>query len=294
MGFGLHDRRGRAADVTTSTAGPTPASLALLSGRSVVLRLVKAAMTSHDETPAVVRPPGGAVFATTAWSQVLKAGSVERPEGRVALAELCRAYWYPLFAYHRRRGAAREEAEDAVQAFFARLIEHNLVRLAVPERGRFRGFLIAAFRQFLAARHEREAAAKRRPAGGLVSIDTSDGEARFARELADRETPERLYERAWAMELIGRALDRLRAEYEGLHGADRFRVFDGVLTGQSDRSAREIGEALGMTEGAARVALHRLRKRYAALLREEVGATIGDDQDADDEIRLLLAVLRPS
>lgn len=233
-------------------------------------------------------------FATTAWSRVVRAGSGPRAESHVAIAELCASYWYPLYAYHRRRGARPEEAEDAVQAFFGRLLESNLLSYADPERGRFRGFLVASFRQFLAARHAYESAACRRPPQAIASIDTAEAEARYHRELADHETPERTYDRAWALALLQRTMDLLRDEYAADGRSERFEALRGTLTGQAAVSHRELATRLGTTEGAVRVAVHRLRQRYAELLREEVRATVDDGEDVDSEIRELLSALQPA
>jgi DNA-directed RNA polymerase specialized sigma24 family protein len=153
---------------------------------------------------------------------------------------LCRAYWYPLYAYHRRRGAAHAEAEDAVQGFFARLLEQNILRYADPTRGRFRTFLLTAFQQFLARQHEYATAAKRSPPGQLLSLDTGDGDARYERELATAE-PDAAFEYAWAVSVLNRAMDRLREEAEAAGKGDRFKAFHGMLTGQSDQTAREVG-----------------------------------------------------
>ena len=229
---------------------------------------------------------------TTRWSRVLRTGAGTQSENRLALEDICQTYWFPLFAYLRRRGVTREEAEDSVQAFFARLVERNLLGLADPNRGRFRGFLLASFRQFLLAKHSYDSTARRRPSGLLLSIDIVDADERYIREVADSETPESLYERACALSLIGRTLEQLRHEVEESIGFERFRAFQGTLTGQSSRSAREVGDTLGMTEGAVRVAIYRLRRRFAEILRAEVAATLGPGDNVDDEIQSLLTALR--
>jgi RNA polymerase sigma-70 factor (ECF subfamily) len=231
-------------------------------------------------------------FHTTAWSCVLSAASQNPAAARPALAELCRAYWFPLYAYLRRRGAAHAEAEDGVQAFFARLLEDNILRYADPGRGRFRGFLLAAFRQFLAAQHAHDHAAKRRPPHGFESIETADGELRYAASLVDQVTPDLAYDYTWAMAVVNRAMDLLRDECQHCGGAERFQAFHGLLTGQSDKTSRALGEELGMSEGAVRVAVHRLKRRYAELVRAEVAATLEDGGDVEDELRQLLTALK--
>ncbi len=233
-------------------------------------------------------------FATTAWSCVLRAAAPDPAAARPALGELCRAYWYPLYAFHRRRGAPAADAEDAVQGFFAWLIESQALAYVDRERGRFRGFLVAAFRQFLAKQHEYATAAKRSPAEAILSINAGEGEARYALEPVTQATPDQLFDYAWAVEVLGRAMDRLRAEQHAAGRGERFEAFRGMLTGQSELSAREAGEPLGMTEGAVRVAVLRLRERYRELLREEVGATLDEGEDVEAELRQLLTALRPT
>jgi DNA-directed RNA polymerase specialized sigma24 family protein len=231
-------------------------------------------------------------FATTAWSRVLRANAPDPAAARLALGDLCRAYWYPLYAFHRRRGASAADAEDSVQGFFTWLIESQALSYVDRERGRFRGFLVAAFRQFLAKQNEYATATKRCPAEPILSIDSAAGEARYALEPVTEATPDQLFEYAWAVAVLGRAMDRLRAEQVAAGRGDRFEAFQGMLTGQSDLSAREAGMTLGMTEGAVRVALLRLRERYRDLLREEVGATLDEGEDVESEMRQLLTALR--
>lgn len=237
------------------------------------------------------REPGNR-FATTMWSRVLAAASANDPAARPALADLCRAYWYPLYGYLRRQGLPHAEAEDTVQAFFARLLEGNVLRHADPARGRFRGFLLTALRQFRAGRHAYESAAKRRPPDPVVSIETEDGEARYARELTDHATPDRFYDYAWAMSVLNRSMERLRDEYRTHGAAERFEAFHGVLTGQTTREARELAKELGMTEGSVRVAVHRLKKRYGELLRSEVASTLDGESEVEEELRDLLGALQ--
>ncbi|MFO0935371.1 MAG: hypothetical protein U0798_02510 [Gemmataceae bacterium] len=241
--------------------------------------------------PAPSSEPSAHRFATTAWSIVVRASGSD-PAARPALEDLSRAYWYPLYAYHRRRGAAAAEAEDAVQSFFAHLLEKNIVRYADPNRGRFRGFLVTAFRQFLAKRNEYESAGKRRPAGIMFSIDAVAGEARYSAELSDTETPDRLFEYTWAVATLDRAMTRLRGEQETEGKADRFRALQGTLTGQATATHAELAAGLGMSEGAIRVQIHRLRQRFAQFVREEVAATLGEGESVDEELRTLLTALR--
>lgn len=227
-------------------------------------------------------------FATTAWSVVLRAGQ-DGPDAGRALADLCSAYWYPLYAWARRVGRASADAEDAVQSFFAGLLERNVVGHADPERGRFRNFLLAAFRQFLAREHRRESAQCR---GGGRVIVSLDGESRYAMEPTDSVTPEALYERAWALAVLRSALARLRAEYASAGKAELFDVLEGFLTDRSEADYASVATRLGMKAGAVRVAVHRLKGRFAEALRDEVGQTCDRPEDAEDELRALLVALQ--
>jgi RNA polymerase sigma-70 factor (ECF subfamily) len=234
--------------------------------------------------------PGAARFATTRWSLVVAAGSATSPESRDALATLCAACWYPLYAFARRGGAGPEEAEDLVQGFFALLLEKGWLRQADRDRGRFRTFLLAAFRHHAA--HERDRARARKRGGGVrpLSLDVSSAESRYRLEPADDRTPERLYERRWALDLLERALADLRADYAG----DRAPVYEALrphLVGGAAPGLAEVGATLGMTEGATKVALHRLRRRYRDVLRATIERTVADPAEVDDEIRHLLEAL---
>jgi RNA polymerase sigma factor (sigma-70 family) len=234
---------------------------------------------------------GAARFATTRWSLVVAAGATGgSPEAREALETLCGACWFPLYAFARRTGAAREEAEDLVQGFFALLLEKGWLRQADRERGRFRTFLLAAFRHHAAHERDRGRAQKRGGGARLLSLDFAAGETRYLSEPAVDETPERLYERRWALALLDRALEGLRASYAG----DRAAVFEALrphLTGGEPPSLAETGAAIGLSEGATKVALHRLRRRYRDVLRATIAETVADPGEVDDEIHHLLAAL---
>lgn len=237
-------------------------------------------------------PRLGTRFATTVWSRVLRAAASDDVTARPAMAELCQAYWYPLYAYARKRGGSPAEAEDSVQAFFAWLLEKNLLRRAEPERGRFRGFLVASFQQFLARQHAHDSAQKRRPTTPLTSINTSTGELRYDKELTDEVTPERLFEYTWALSVVQRVMDQLRAEAVAGGRVDRFDAFQGMMTDQGTTGARELGQSLGMSEGAVRVAVHRMKQRYGELLRQEIAVTLDEGEDVNEEIRYLMNALR--
>jgi len=211
---------------------------------------------------------------------------------RRALEELCRAYWFPLYAFARRRGSGPAEAEDATQGFFAHLLENDGLTSADRSRGRFRSFLLAAFTNFVADQRDKARAVKRGGGRRAVSLDAASAEARYAKALADTMTPERLFERSWALAVLNQVVQRLEQEYAARGKAAVFDALRHCLDGQSDeRSHGEIGSRLGMSEGAVRTQAHRLRRRYRELLRHEIGQTVADDGLVDEEIRHLLSCL---
>jgi RNA polymerase sigma-70 factor (ECF subfamily) len=231
-------------------------------------------------------------FPTTQWSRVLSAGDPDAPLARQSLAELCAAYWYPLYAFIRRRGHDPEQAKDLTQDFFARALEKGLLAEADPTRGRFRSFLRAVCAAFLANRRDWEHAQKRGGGRTALPIDAADAEGQYARELADGLTPERIFDRSWALTLLGRVLARLGREYDEAGKATTFEALRGALDGDEVAvSYAAVAARLGTTEGAARVAAHRLRRRYGELLRQEIAATLADPAQVDDEIRDLFASL---
>ena len=236
--------------------------------------------------------PSPAHFPTTRWSLVLQAGDPDAPLAKESLAELCSAYWYPLYAFIRRRGHGPEQARDLTQDFFARALEKGLIAEADPARGRFRSFLRTVCTHFLANRRDWDQARKRGGDRTVVTIDTVDAEGRYALELADGLTPERIFDRSWALTLLGRVLDKLGREYDEAGKAATFEALRGVLTGDPDiNSYAAVALHLGTSEGAARVAAHRLRRRYGELLRQEIAATLAEPAEVDDEIRDLFAAL---
>ena len=227
-------------------------------------------------------------FASTRWSLVAAAGQGTSPEAQEALAVLCRVYWYPLYAYARRRLANVEDAQDATQAFFARLLEKDYLQAADPERGKFRSFLLTAFKRFLTKERERDQAQKRGGRRHIVPLDFQTGERRYHLEPVDHATPETIFERRWALTLLEQALARLRQEFET---AGKQRVFDGLkatLTGDDVAEPyAEIAGRLEMSEPAVKVAVHRLRRRYQELLREEIAQTVATAEEIDEELRNL-------
>lgn len=236
---------------------------------------------------------GGGRFATTQWSLVLAAaGKRGSAAGDDALARLCTLYWYPVFAFVRRRGHAAPDAEDLTQGFFARLIEKGDLASADRARGRFRSFLLSACQHYLANEHERAWAQKRGGSRPPLSIDVVDAEQRYKRALAHEETPEVLYERQWCLTLLDGVLEYLKDEYAA---TGRGRLFDRLkafLTGDDHPGTyAEAGRELEMTEGAVRVAVHRLRTRYRETLRATVAATVATEGDVEDELEACLRAL---
>jgi len=231
-------------------------------------------------------------FQTTHWSLVLRAGHREDRDADAALAALCQRYWFPLYAYVRRRVADVHEAQDLTQAFFARLLEKQCLAVADPQRGKFRCFLLASLKHFLANEWKRGHARKR--GGGVrpLRLDLEVGESRVSLEPVDDVTPERLFERQWVLTLLDVVMRRLQDEYESSGKAKQFEQLKEALTSDRQRLPyAALAAELKMSEEAARQAASRLRKRYRELLREEVSQTLAEPEDVDDEIRSLFEVL---
>ncbi len=233
-------------------------------------------------------------FATTRWSLVLAAGGDPSAEAGRALAELCRDYWYPLYAYVRRRGYEAEDARDLTQAFFAKLLEKNGLTAADPARGRFRNFLLTSMKNFLVSEWRRQATLKRGGDVEIVSIDYEDAENRYRVEPAHPLTPEAIYERRWALALLERAVDDVRKRYAGRGQTELFDALKGYL-GHDPGGVpyRELSRRLNQSEPALRTALSRLRARWRARLRELVAETVQEGQTVDDELGHLLTALTP-
>ena len=231
-------------------------------------------------------------FATTHWSIVIAAGDSRREDAQDALAHLCEAYWYPLYAYVRRRGYSAADAQDSTQSFFARLLEKQTLGVADPERGKFRSFLLASLDHFLANERDRARAQKRGGGRPLLSLDLAAGESRVSLEPAHELTPERLYERQWALTMLELVVGRIEAEYQKAGKARQFELLRDALGGGRERLPYvEIAEELDMTVENARQAAHRMRKRYRALLRNEVARTVANPSDVDDELANLFEAL---
>ena len=241
--------------------------------------------TGHD-------PPGPRDFHTTQWSLVgaanLDAGSL----ARAALEQLCRAYWVPLYAFVRGRGHSATDAQDLTQAFFASILEKGGFAAAQRGRGRFRSYLLGAMKHFLANEWHKARTQKRGGDVELLEWDTLDPESRLAETAAPAEDPDLLFDRQWAMESTGAALKALREEMENAGQGERFDALKGCLAGQELASRDELAARLGLTENAVKVAIHRLRKRYRALLRAAIAETVSDEAELEEEMRYLVSVLR--
>jgi RNA polymerase sigma factor (sigma-70 family) len=230
------------------------------------------------------------IFATTHWTVVMTAGRGNSPEARVALEELCRTYWFPLYAYVRRQTSTREDAEDLTQAFFARFLEKNYLEKLTSQKGKFRAFLLAALKHFLANEWDRANRQKRGGGVAPLSLDWQDADARYQIEPVDTLSPDKLYDRTWAVTLLERVLARLRDENAADDKARLFQQLKGFLmVGAGAIPYGEAAARLNLTEGAVRVAVHRLRRRYRELLREEIGQTLSDAAQIEDEMKTLFS-----
>jgi RNA polymerase sigma-70 factor (ECF subfamily) len=223
-------------------------------------------------------------FPTTRLSLVLAAASSEQTRAQNAMAELCRIYWNPLCSYVRSQVHDRAAAEDLTQSFIARMIEKDALRHFSRERGRFRSFLLMSLKNFLA--NERDSAEAQKRGGGMTFLPLEQTDAQV------HETPDRLFERQWALEVLNRAVERVRAESTSAGRAGQFERLKVYLTGEGELARyRDLGEELGMTENAVKVMIHRLRQRFHQAIREEISMTVTDEAAIGEEIRYLIAVL---
>jgi RNA polymerase sigma-70 factor (ECF subfamily) len=235
---------------------------------------------------------GGDQFATTRWSIVLAAGRRSSSGSRRALASLCESYWQPLYAYVRRRVGDVAEAQDLTQAFFAELLEKNYVGSATPARGRFRAFLLTSFKHFLSKQWQKAKAQKRGGGRTGIPLDFESADARGGIEHRPGLTAEQLYDRQWAVALLDQVMKRLEAECAQSGKERQFEQIKGFLIGDhAGTTYAAVAGALNITEAAAKMAAHRLRRRYRDLLREEIAQTVAGPDDVDDEIRKLFATL---
>jgi RNA polymerase sigma-70 factor (ECF subfamily) len=236
---------------------------------------------SNDSQPAL--------FVTTRWTIIQAAGCEDSPVAARALEELCRTYWYPLYAFVRRQGFIKEDAEDLVQSFFLRILDKKYLQGVSSDKGKFRSFLLACLKHFLANEWDRAGRQKRGGRSPVLSLDWQDADTRYRLDPADHLSPDRLFDRAWAVMLLERVLARLRAENDTAGNLTVFECLKPFLTvGKSAIPYAEAAEALQVTEPAARVAVHRLRRRYRVLLRDEIAQTLCHPGQVEEEMRALL------
>ena len=242
---------------------------------------------AHSESEAY-----GAVFATTHWSVVLNAADQQSPQAGAALERLCRTYWYPLYAYLRRRGNGHEDAQDLTQGFLMQLLERKSFARVSPDRGRFRSFLLASLNYYLADQRDRTMAAKRGGGRADLSLDASAAVERYQLEPADDESPERVFERRWALTLLDQVLKRLEQEFEQ---AGKTGLFEGLqrflVAGRGEADYRGAATALGMSVEAVKKAAQRMRQRYYELFREEIAHTVANPGEVEDELRYLCEII---
>ncbi len=255
-------------------------------------------MASADDPDQTNAP---SAFPDTRWSLVVgvrdaRGHGGEGAEGALAdraLAELCRLYWFPLYVFVRRRGFAAHDAEDLTQGFLARLIERGDFGSADREKGKLRSYLLGALKNYLSERHKYDTAQKRGGGAQVISIDAAAAEERYALEPADERTPETLFEKRWALTVLENILERLRAEYAKRDRLPLFETLQPMLAwGGGDGDYGAAAAALGITENNVRVSLHRLRKRYGELMREEIAETVAEEGEVEGELQHLMAALR--
>jgi RNA polymerase sigma factor (sigma-70 family) len=244
-------------------------------------------------SPAIQSTNGGAVaFTTTHWSVVVEAQG-ESPAAQRALEILCRTYWRPLYGFARRQGLTREEAQDLIQDFFSRLLEHRNLETVRREKGRLRSYLLVSLKRFLASEQRRASGVKRYETGPHIPLDEVLESEAADFEFAEMLSADRLYERRWALAVLEQVLDRLETEYRAAGNAALFDRLKEFLIGEQGQPFQaEIAAQLGMTENAVKQAFHRFRQRYRVLLREEIAHTVIAPGDVEDELRHLVSVLR--
>jgi len=230
-------------------------------------------------------------FRTTHWSVVLAAAHTDSPQRQSALTSLCQSYWYPLYAFARRQGRNPQEAEDLTQEFFARLLVKNGLASVRPENGRFRSFLLASLKNFLANDWDRSHRIKRGGQYGIVSWDEQSAEKRYLVEPRHEATPEKLFEQSWALTVIESVLAQLRKEYTDAGKGFVFEAIQSYLEEEGAETYAEIAAKLNMTEGAVKMAVLRLRENFRHRLRAEIAQTVGSAGDIDEELRHLFACL---
>jgi len=244
-------------------------------------------MESHESAHSTGNP-GRAEFTQTRWSVVLLAGQPSAPDSFAALERLCRTYWYPVYAFVRRQGQTPEDAQDLTQEFFVRLLKRNFFALADPDKGRFRSFLLSALKFFLADQRDKAQAEKRGGGRTNVSLDDEGAEERYRQEPATDLTPERIFDRRWAVALLDQALRRLRAEFQTAGKQRQFDLLRPFLAEETGEGGYDpVAVELQTSPKTVAVAVFRLRGRYRELVREEVTATVAADTDVENELRAL-------
>jgi RNA polymerase sigma factor (sigma-70 family) len=234
----------------------------------------------------------GAQFSQTHWTMVLAARHWNSPEARDALAKLCQTYWYPLYAFTRRRGHSPHEAQDLTQDFFVHLLEHGALEQVDQQKGKFRSFLLAALTNFLNNQWAKENTLKRGGTQMVISLDEILAEERYRQEPANETGPEALFDRGWACTVAGQVMAKLKAEYAASDKGDVYTVLEHCLTGETDPGFYQKAAAkLGKNEGAVKVDLHRLRRRFGELLRNEIANTVSPEEEVDGEVRHLFAAI---
>lgn len=228
----------------------------------------------------------------TRWTVVLSARAADSREAAAALEILCRTYWQPLYAFARRQGRQPADAQDATQEFFSRLLAKDYLRTVAPEKGRFRSFLLVAFKRFLLNERERSQAQKRGGGQPEIALDATSAEERYLIEPVDDASADKIFERRWALTLLDRAMARLREEFVAEDREKDFERLKVVLTApKGEASYDELARELSLTPGAARVAAHRLRRRFREVFHDEIAHTVADATEIEDEVRYLFGVL---
>ncbi len=249
-------------------------------------------MASSGVTPDPLLPEATSTFATTHWSVVLAAREPDAPQAAVALEKLCRTYWYPIYAYLRRRGYSPEDAQDLTQGFFAQLLERRSIQGVEREKGKFRSFLLASLHYYVADIRDRANAQKRGGGRAVLSLDVEEAERRYRLEPVGERSPEKIFEHRWAMALLDQVLARLGQEFADAGKGELFERLQGFLVaGTGDKTFAQLARGVGMTEEAVKKAAQRMRRRYHQLFREEIAQTVADPAEVDEELRHLCTVL---
>ncbi len=256
------------------------------------MRRVESAIAPMQNSPPKPELPGGGVFATTNWTVVLSAKGSTAPGQAAALEQLCQTYWYPLYAYVRRRGYSHEDAQDLIQGFFAQLLDRRSFGRVSPDKGKFRSFLLASLGYFLADDRDRNRARKRGGGQPIISIEAQEAEDRYRLEPVEQNTPEKLFERRWALAILEHVLKRLEMEYAASGKSALFQELQPFLLGdKSHGTYQESAVKLGSTEGAIKMAVSRLRQRYRELFREIIAQTVADPSEIEEEFSHLFSVI---